>query len=100
MRAAVRELFELHGELDVGQRAAAELEVELRVFAGRDALALDARLHAPDLASPLLGERIAVHELVREVDEAFADLGVAGDEPRLGERLELPRLRPPLEVAR
>ena len=66
MRAAVRELLELHGELDVGERAAAELEVELRILAGRDALALDARLHAPHLAPPLLGERVAVHERVRE----------------------------------
>ena len=39
------------------QRPAAELEVELRVLAGRDALALDARLHAPDLADVVLGER-------------------------------------------
>ena len=60
---AVRELLELHGELDVGERAAAELEVELRVLAGRDALALDARLHPADLATPLFGERFAVHVL-------------------------------------
>ena len=59
MLAAVDELEQLHGELDVGERAAPELEVELRVLAGRDALPLDARLHAPDLAHVVVGERLA-----------------------------------------
>ena len=98
MRAPVGELFELHRELDVGQRAAAELEVELRVFARRDALALDPRLHPPHLASPLFRKRVAVDEAVGQLDEAFAELDVARHEPRFGERLELPRLRPLREV--
>ena len=39
------ELEQLHGPLDVGERAPPELEVELRVLAGGDPLALDAGLH-------------------------------------------------------
>ncbi len=80
MCRTVFELLELHRELDVGQRAAAELEVEAGVFAGRDALALDARLHATDLAPPGLGERIAVHVLPGAFEERATELGVAGDE--------------------
>src|ERR1700722_9182566 len=72
--------------------------MELRVFAGWDALAFDARLHAPDVAPPILGERIAVDEFLRELDEPRADAGVTRDESRLGERLEFPCLRPSLEV--
>src|SRR5207253_2559719 len=43
------QLQQLRGPLDVGQRASPELEVELRVLAGGDALALDPRLDAADL---------------------------------------------------
>ena len=99
MRGAVHELQQLDGELDVGQRAAAELQVELRVVARADALALDAGLHAPDLADLRLRERVAVHERRDELEEAVGDLGVAGDEPGAQQRLELPRQRPPLVVA-
>ena len=60
MLASVDELEQLHGELDVGERAAAELEVELRILAGWDAFALDARLHPPDLADVVVGHRAAV----------------------------------------
>src|SRR5258708_791793 len=98
MRASVRELFELHRELDVRQRAASELQVELRILAGRNPLALDARLHAPDLASPLLGKRVAIHESVRELEVARGDDRVTGDEASLGKRLELPGLRVSAEV--
>ena len=45
---AATELQELDGPLDVGKRPRAELQVELRVFAGRDPLALDTCLHEPD----------------------------------------------------
>ena len=47
-RTLVAELQELHGPLDVGQRPASELQVELRVLARRDPLPLDAGLHPPD----------------------------------------------------
>ena len=39
---AVVELEELRAELDIGQRASAELEVVLRIFVRGDALVLDA----------------------------------------------------------
>ena len=71
-----------------------ELQVELRVLAGWDALALDARLHAADLADVVLGHRPFVHELLGERAESPAECGVAGDEPGLGERLALPRAGP------
>ena len=94
----MRELFELHGEFDVGERAAAELQMELRVFAGWDPLTLDAGLHAPDLAAPVVGHRIAVDERCDEIEETLADFGVARDHARLGQRLELPRLAPAFVV--
>ena len=78
--AAVHELEELHGELDVGHRAAPELQVELRILARWDALPFDARLHAADLAHVVVGHRPPVHVLVGERAEARAELGVAGDE--------------------
>ena len=80
MVAAVHELEELHRELDVGHRAAAELEVELRILARWDALPLDARLHAADLAHVVVGHRPSVHVLVGERAEARTELGVTGDE--------------------
>ena len=91
---AVRELFELHREFDVGERASAELEMELWILAGRDALALDARLHPADLTTPPFRERFAVHVLVRGLHEARTKVGVAGDGPGSRQRLELPHLRP------
>ena len=66
---AVLQLQELRGELDVGQRAPPELEVELRIVARRDALALDARLDAPDLADFVVGERAVPHEVVEQRHE-------------------------------
>src|SRR5262249_44522110 len=98
MPTAVRELFELHRELDVGQRAAPQLQVELRFLARRNALALDPRLHAAHVAPPVLGERVAIDELLRELHEPRADIAVARADARFGERLELPRLRPLFEV--
>ena len=97
--AAVLQLEELHAELDVGQRAAPELEVELRVLARWDALALDARLHAAHLARVGVGERPRVHDVVDELAEPLADVGVAGHEPRLHQRLALPGEAPLVVVA-
>ena len=93
--AAVHELEQLHGELHVGEGSPPELEVELRILARWDAFALDARLHAPDLAHVVVGHRLRVRELGGELGEARAELGVTGDEARLGQRLALPR-EPPL----
>ena len=94
------ELEQLHEELDVGQRAAPELQVELRVLAGRDPLALDARLHAPDLTPVVVGEGLAVHDVVDEVSRSAPEVGVAGHDARLRQRLPFPRERPPLVVGR
>ena len=98
MLTAVHELEQLHGELDVRHRAAPQLQVELRVLAGWDALAFDARLHAADLADVVLGHRPFVHELLGEGAESPAQCGVARDEPGLGERLALPGQAPLLVV--
>ena len=100
VRHAVSELEQLHRELDVGQRAAAELEVELRVVAGRDPLLLDAHLHAPHLA--LLGgaQGPLPHGGLDPVDEPAPELGVAGHVAHAQVRLPLPGRRPPVEVAR
>ena len=69
---AVHELQQLHGELDVGQRAATELQVELRVLARRDALLLDAHLHPPDVLGRVVGERVAVDERLRRARRTAA----------------------------
>ena len=71
--------------------AAPELEVELRVFAGWDPLALDARLDATNLADVVLGERLAVHDVVDERAERLAELRVAGDDARLARAPGAPR---------
>ena len=47
----------------------------------------------------LLRKRIAVHVLTGKVHEARPERGIAGDQAGFGERLELPDLRPLLEVA-
>src|SRR3954471_14923445 len=47
---AVLQLQQLGRPLDIAQRPAPELQMELRVLAGRNALPLDARFHPPDLA--------------------------------------------------
>ena len=91
MIAAVLELEELHEELDVRQRTSPQLEVELRVFAGRDPLALDASLHSTDLAHVVVGERSAVDDVVDERAKPRAELLVTGDDARLRERLPSPR---------
>ena len=96
--AAVPQLLELHRELDVGERAAAELQVELRVVARRDPFALDAGLHPTDLSDPFVGEVGPVHEGFRRREEPGTEVCVAGGEPGLDEGLELPGQRPLLPV--
>jgi hypothetical protein len=51
--------------------------VGLRVFAGWDPLTFDAGFHAPDLAAPVVGHRIAVDERSDEIEETLGDFGVA-----------------------
>ena len=54
-RAGVLQLQQLHRPLDVGQPAAAELEVGGRVGAARQPLVVDAGLDPADLADVVLG---------------------------------------------
>src|SRR5215218_9107290 len=71
--------------------------MELRVLTRGNAFALDARLHTTDLAHVVIGHGLPVGEFGRHLREPRAEVGVAGHEPRLGERLTLPR-EPPLRV--
>src|SRR5262245_48912549 len=90
MHAAVLELQQLHEELDVRQRATSELQVELRIFAWRDAFALDTRLHAPHLAPVVLGEGASVDDVVDERAETRAHRGISRHDARLRQGLTLP----------
>ena len=93
--AGVPELEELDGPLDVGEAAAAELEVGVRVGAPRQPLAFHPSLDPLDLRHVRL--RDALRRIAQRVDERgepvthglVADDGV-GAEQRLG----LPHLRP------
>src|SRR5207245_3184681 len=88
------ELQELHGELDVRQRASPELQVELASLAGRDALAFDARLHAAHLARLVLAEGTVVGGVLGDAHEPAGDVGIARDGPCLRQRLTLPDQAP------
>ncbi|CAB4323899.1 unannotated protein [freshwater metagenome] len=50
------ELQQLSGELDVGERAPTEFEVEVGVLTKRDAFGFDPRLHPTDVPAFLLGK--------------------------------------------
>jgi hypothetical protein len=84
-RSAVLELEELHGELHVGERALGQLEVELRILAGRDPLLLDADLHPADLVGELVGPGFPDHEPLHHRHEPRAEVGVARDGSRAQE---------------
>ena len=97
--ATVHELQQLDRELDVADPAAPR-------FSSRSSsprpmrLAFGARLHRPHRPHRVRAEHVRPHERLDELGEARAQLGVAGDRPRLDERLELPGLRPPLVPGR
>ena len=61
---------------------------------------LRAPLHRADLAHRVGTQHVGPHERPRQLHEAFAELGVARDGTGLEQRLELPRLGPPLVVRR
>ena len=94
---------ELDRELHVGERADAELEVELRRLGRLHALALDALAHVPDVGHPIDRDAVGRERGVGRVQlEPAAEVGVAGDRACPQQRLELPRLGvslPVLEVA-
>src|SRR4029077_5132309 len=91
VRGAVLELEELDGELDVGERALAQLEMKLRILTWWDALLLDAQLDAPDLADVVLGERFARDERFDQLEEPARDAVVTRNGTGAQQRLELPR---------
>ena len=94
--AAVHELQELDGELDVAQPARAELELA----AGH---VLRQRRHHPaahrlDVLDEVLALRRVPDQRGDGLRVALAEVAVAGRGPGLQQRLELPRLRPPVVV--
>ena len=97
--AAVHELQQLHRELDVADAAAAALQlavVEAAAVRARPRLrAFIARISRTASGSSDVGPARAAR---LRATNARAELVVAGDRPRLEQRLELPRLRPPVPV--
>ena len=96
--AADPELEQLGRPLDVGQPARSQLEVQLRVGPGRQPLGLDPGLHAAHLGHRRRVERVGVDPGLGLGAEPPGQLGVAGHRPHLDQRLQLPRLGPPVPV--
>src|SRR4051795_13498334 len=93
----VHELQQLHRELYVAQPTRTELHLALDLD-GRQVVehAAAHRLHVGD--EPLALRR-RPDERPKGGDVLATEIGVTGDGPGLEQRLELPRLRPPLVVA-
>ena len=91
--ASVHELQQLDRELDIAYPAIAAFDL-----ARRHALAfqhaLGARLHRTNIANRVGIEHVRPHITGRARDELLAERRIAGDGPRLHERLEFPRLHP------
>jgi hypothetical protein len=94
----VAQLQQLRRPLDVRERAASELEVELSVLPSRYPLPLDPGLHAPDLALVVGRQSRRPDGVVEDAQQRGRHVGVAGDGSGPGHRLALPDRRPPLEV--
>lgn len=92
------ELQELHGELDVTQAPAAELELALGQL-GRHVL-LHAPAHLLHVLDEVLPLRGGPHDVVGHLDVLAPQFGVARDRARLEQGLELPGARPLLVVGR
>jgi hypothetical protein len=90
-------LEELHRELDVPDAAAPALHLAVREAAAVH-LSLRPGLHRPHRANRVRVEDLRPDDWLHELEKATAEVAVAGDRPGLQERLELPRLRPPLVV--
>ncbi len=96
VRAAVHQLQQLDGELDVAQAAGAELELAARhVLRQRGLHAAAHRLHVLDEVLPL---RRLPDQRADLGDVALAQVQVAGGRAGLEQRLELPGLGPPVVV--
>ena len=89
-------LEKLDGELDIDQPAGSELEVEVGVLAGWDALSLDPGLNRPNRPNTLGRQLLGPDPGTGRGEEAGGQDLVSGHWARSDERLELPRLRPAL----
>lgn len=94
--AAVHELEQLDGELDVPQSAGAELELALDLGCGD--VVDDPAAHLLHVGDEVLALGGLPDERGDGVDVVGAELRVAGHRPRLEQCLELPGLRPALVV--
>ncbi len=94
--AAVHQLQQLHGELDVAQAAGAELELPVPHVGGHQRL--DPAAHRLHLGHEVLTLARRPHHRHQRRDVLLAELGVTGRGPRLHQRLELPGLGPALVV--
>jgi len=95
--ATVDELQELDGELDVADAAAAPFYLPVgEAPAGQ--FALGPGLHGPDGPQVLGAERPAPQPSLGLLQEAPAQIRVAGDGARLQQGLELPRVGPPVPI--
>ena len=92
----VHELQQLHGELDVAKPSGSELDLHVDLVGG-DVLG-DPLAHALHRLDESLATRTRP-DLGRHAGRvACAEFGIAGERPRLEQRLELPALRPPVVV--
>jgi hypothetical protein len=95
--AAVDQLEQLHGELDVAQPPRAELDLPVAAGPGRGR-GLDPGLHAPHGRDRLRIEPLRVDPGLRLAAEPPGQLLVAGGRADLDEGLQLPRLGPAVPV--
>jgi hypothetical protein len=87
--AAVGELQELDGELDVADAAVPRLDLGV-AFAELARFVLDLALEGLDLVDLRHAEIPAIDERLNRLDEFLAELGVARDRPHLDECLAFP----------
>src|SRR5690606_10590061 len=90
------ELKQLRGELDVAQPAGAELELHVDML--RWDVLRDPRPHPLHRLDEAVAPGARPHEWRDGRLVASAELEVAGDGPRLEQRLELPGMRPAVVV--
>ena len=95
--ATVHELQQLHRELDVADATATALDLAF-VEPALVELGLAARLHRADLPNDVGPRHVGKDAPARFVEEARAEPVVARHRARLQQRLELPRVRPPVPV--
>ena len=91
---AVGELQHLREHLDLADAAAADLDVAIEI----GLLALGALLEAEDLLERRMIEVAPVDERLDQLEEALAQLEVAGERPRLEQREALEGLAPGVVV--